>query len=462
LGVLLLALVGVLIHDLILPARPGGDEDADEPIVIDPNPLVRLRFHDGKSPDGFNITDATMCFGLEMPNPANPREPKKLMWDALGRTNNTCVRVDGRDYLFGHPNIVFPDPGAGAIKVNGVARWVERKVALGRDEKLKLDRDGARSVWFIEGLQDRRAHVQVTQTVEVIANPQSGKLDTCLVYYTLENKDAVPHSVGIRFLLDTFIGENDGVPFTIPGKAGLCSTMQTFDRPIDVPDYIQALEKDNLLEPGTVAHLQFRLGQHRLEPPARVLLGGYPDAPLQQLGYRQANGWYTPWEVPAVSIREMVDNKDRLRNLPREPVPDSAVTLWWDVKTLQPGQKREVGFSYGLGQVASAEGEGKLLLTIGGRTVRDGEFTLTALRHQPGPGEKLTLTVPAGDRFELLSAAQQEVPPVAPGADRPISTVTWRLRALRVGRSTLVVRSSTGVRQKQAVRISPPPRGVLD
>jgi hypothetical protein len=346
--------------------------------------------------------------------------------------------------------------------VEGVTRWVQGKIPLGPDVSGR-QRDGARSVWRIDGFERDRANVEVTQAVEVVPGEQSGKLDTCLVRYTLENKDDRQHEVGLRFLLDTYIGSNDGVPFTIPGRPGLCSTLANFDRPEDVPDYIQALENDDLLHPGTVAHLQFRLPSYRVESPTRVQLGGYPDSPLRRLGYHQANAWYTPWAVPRVSIRELVDKRGRLgRDLKREPVPDSAVTLYWDVRPLRPGERREVGFAYGLGQVASGEGEGKLLLTVGGRTVRDGIFTLTALRAEPVPGEKLTLTLPPGGRFELLGKAEQEVPPVPAGAARPISTVTWRIRAKQVGRSTLVVRSSTGVTQKQAVRISPPPQGVLD
>jgi hypothetical protein len=265
----------------------------------------------------------------------------------------------------------------------------------------------------------------------------------------------------LRFLLDTWIGENDGVPFTIPNKPGLCSTKQRFDRPEEVPDYIQALENDSLLSPGTVAHLQFKTTR-RLEAPSSVLLGGYPDEPLRDLGYSQANGWYTPWETPFVAIRELVDRRAELKDPSRTVVPDSAVTLYWGVKKLAPGQLREVGFTYGLGAVASGEGEGKLLLTLGGRTVRDGEFTLTALRASPTAGEKLTLLLPDGDRFELLSPDEQVVPPVAAGSSRPISTVTWRLKARRTGRATLTVRSSAGVAQQQKVRISRPAHGVLD
>jgi hypothetical protein len=109
--------------------------------------------------------------------------------------------------------------------------------------------------------------------------------------------------------------------------------------------------------------------------------------------------------------------------------------------------------------VASGEGDGKLLLTVGGPTVRGSEFSLTALRASPVAGEKLTLQVPPGDAVELLSQATQEVPPVDARAARPISTVTWKLRARHAGRLTLKVESSSGVRQKQNVTIH---RGVLD
>ena len=37
-----------------------------------------------------------------------------------------------------------------------------------------------------------------------------------MVRYQIENKDTQNHKVGLRFLLDTYIGANDGVPFTIP------------------------------------------------------------------------------------------------------------------------------------------------------------------------------------------------------------------------------------------------------
>ena len=68
-------------------------------------------------------------------------------------------------------------------------------------------------------------------------------LDTCLVRYVIYQQGrTIGHKVGLRFLLDTYIGANDGVPFTIPGDKDLCDTYKDFDKPDKVPDFISALE----------------------------------------------------------------------------------------------------------------------------------------------------------------------------------------------------------------------------
>ena len=454
---ILLVLGGTVLHDWLLPSR--GDE-ADEFGLIDTTRVLELRFNDDDSEGLFKDASRNMSFGLALRAAGSAGPRKRLLYDERGRTNNVCVHVDGQDFLFGYREVIFPTGGPEPRRFHaGVGRWLEMRTPLGRDGRGRV-RDGARSVFQIDGAPDRRIKVEVAQTVEIVPGEQSGRLDTCLVRYTLRNLDREAHTVGIRFLLDTYIGDNDGVPFTIPGQPRLCSTRRSFDRPEEVPDYIQALEKDDLLEPGTVAHLQFRL-KGALESPSRVFLGGYPDAPLRDLGYEEARGWLTGWEVPRVSIRTLVEGRERLRDPRREVVPDSAVTLYWDARRLGADERREVGFSYGLGEVASREGAGKLLLSVGGRTVRDGEFGVTALRASPVEGEKLTLRL-SSSSLELLGPASQEVPPVPAGAARPISTVTWRLRARHTGRFGLVVESTSGVRQKQTVLIHPPATGVLD
>ena len=56
-------------------------------------------------------------------------------------------------------------------------------------------------------------------------------------------------------MIDTMIGDNDGVPFTVPGLPGLVTTFADFRQPKEIPDFIQALEVPNLRNPGTIAHM---------------------------------------------------------------------------------------------------------------------------------------------------------------------------------------------------------------
>src|SRR5579884_504478 len=401
LGILALLLFSVVMHDLglIFLSRAPGHSDAADMTLIDPNPHLVIRFHD--YPGDNYLPEPTMRFGILAKDPDSPSRMKKLTFDEHGLSNNTVIRMDGREYFFGHSS----------------GEWVEMQSKL-QGETEGRPRDGLASVW---SLPDDA--LRVTQEVEIVPGAQSRRLDTCLVRYILENRDTRPHRVGIRFMLDTYIGSNDGVPFTIPGASDLCDTKMAFPTPQRVPDFIQALENDDLRNPGTVAYLQFRIGRN-IESPSRVLLSGWPNPELRRRGIRGAKAQLTGWEVPFISIKERFGNMD---------ADDSAVTMYWNEQMLGPAKSRVVGFTYGLGNVDTRESGGHLLLTVGGRLVPNVEFTLTALVHDPKPGETLTLDLPVGLEAEGQQRTQI-VPPVPPGASRPDSPVTWRLRAAKDGR----------------------------
>jgi hypothetical protein len=264
----------------------------------------------------------------------------------------------------------------------------------------------------------------------------------------IENQDDRPHAVGIRFLLDTFIGTNDGVPFTIAGE--LCDTSRDFKPPLAIPDSILALEYDDLKSPGTVALLRLKL--EGLEPPGRVILGAWPDEYLKKLQGRplaqgqntqSARAQNTLWEVPVLSMKTLFPY-------------DSAITIYWDEKPLAPRQQRAVGFAYGLGNVARSS---KLLLTASGSFKPGGAFTVTALVSHPEKGETVTLTVPEG--FQIDGDARQKVPELTGAVSSRNRPVTWRVQAgPRVGDYHLTVKSSIGAMQMQRVTIKE--RGILD
>ncbi len=445
-------LLGLVIHDIILSPEKG--EGGPSSSLAETEPYIALRVHDGHSgetPDELytGMPAGSMRFGLVMlrergsTNRPSTTVNKKLTYDLWGRTNNTCLKIDDpgdpgdeKEFLFGHK------PG----------RWILQEEPLGKDENGRT-RDGFRSVWMLDSKR-----LQVTQHIEVVPGDLSACLDTCLISYLLENKDTKPHRVGIRFLLDTFIGGNDGVPFTIPGASGLCDTMRAFRKASDVPDFIEAMEKEDLENPGTVARLQFRVGS-RFESPTRVILGGWPDGNLKKyFNVFDARGQFTYWNVPEISMREL-HNRARKLPEPQDMPPDSAVTIYWDPKPLPPGETREVGFTYGLGQVSTGQSGGRLLLSFGGRLVRNGEFTLTAQVMNPKRGEKLTLVLPEGLQL-VEGATEQAVPAVPRNALRQISPVTWRIRAVSDGALKVEVRSSAGAREEKQVTIRS--KGVFD
>src|SRR5262249_5396833 len=110
------------------------------------------------------------------------------------------VRIDGREMVFGQP------PG----------RWDPQRAPLGKGP-FGRERHGIRSTYVVE-------NVRITQALEIVPGKPSGKaapgqkrlLDTLLVRYTVENRDARPHKVGIRITIDMYVIDNDGALFASP------------------------------------------------------------------------------------------------------------------------------------------------------------------------------------------------------------------------------------------------------
>jgi hypothetical protein len=414
-GLLALLLLVIILRDVFAPAGSAGRGPRPED---DPVPRVEIRFHDAKRDDALEarwLPDPlpTMRFGLvtlyKGKEVGKGAAVNRLTFDPWGRTNNTCLRFDGRDErLFGSAR----------------GRWEQR--------------DGGKAVWVCDDPK-----VAVTQSVELVRGEPSRLLDTCQVRYAIENRDSREHTIGIRFLLDTFIGGNDGVPFTIPGDSDLCDTLKDL-RPTEgkpIPDFLQALEKPDLAHPGTIAHLRLKLEGVK-EVPERVTLGAWPNEALRVLD-RKALGPSTLWEVPLLSMKSLEPN-------------DSAIVMYWKVEPLRAGEKREVGFEYGLWNLAS-EGS-RLATTIDGAFRPGGALTVVAYVNAGGIGpedETLTLSLPEG--FKLLDGqATQPVPRAAGNKNRP---VTWRVQAGSTGKYELTVKSSAGVSQTIPVEIR---KGIFD
>jgi hypothetical protein len=376
---------------VVLPGK-GGPAAA-----VDPEPRVIYQYGNNMR---FGITALKDSSG----NPLN----KRITFSADGGTSNTRIKVNGVDGEYGEPS----------------GRWEVRGQNL-PDDPPRNARNRTLSVLAVGNLR-------ISQLIEVVPNKQpvmvggvpKRVLDTVLVRYQIENKDKRAHSVGLRVHVDTLIGSNDGVPFTVPGQAGLVNTFADFRTRKQVPEFIQALEVPNLQNPGTVANMTLKLGGG-LEPPARVSLTHWP-------------GGGAGWEVP---VRHMQN--------------DSAVIIYWNPRSIKPGQKRQFGYAYGLGRVDAGEGRGQLGITVGGEFDPGKVFTVVAQVHNPVPNQSLTLDVPKG--LEVQPAPNPRMVRVPPGKGTPpTSVVTWNVKVLETGDFRITVRSSTGVSQSKTISITRP------
>jgi hypothetical protein len=401
-GMLVLALLGVMIWDVVDPAGLG--ERVQGPAAskagfgvaydVQGGPLLDFIY------DKYDPREINYRFGLvllEQKDPGNENGKKRLTFRENGASNSVLVRVEGHDYFYGK------GPGQRAFK-----------------EQLDNSRHAWKTGWNFRG-----EGIRVTQIVQIVPGAQSGQLDTCLVRYAVENKSGVPHKVGLRVLLDTYIGGNDGVPFAIPGRPGLLKTPEVFEKD-RIPDYVQAMEKPNLQAPGTVAHLGLRgieIPGSELEPIARMVI--------------------CPWESDAVGweIPIAEEGKDK-------PIEDSCVVLYWQERDMPPGEVREMAYTYGLNALSAPEGAGNLALTVGGSFVSGSEFTATAYVKNPEEGQKVTLLLPQG--LSLVHGQDQEQEVKGKG---DYSQVSWRIHSDNAGEYLLRATSGlSGVQHK--VRIS--------
>ena len=364
---------GLAVHDFL---SAGGVEP------IDSRDRLVLSFDYSAKPEkGLNNT---LMFGLQ--DVTDKDHVKKLTYSTTGHTNSALFKIDDKPRMIG-------DFTRG--KFEGPVTSVDRK---GKQANWKFTEEG------IEVQQDVR--LMAGDPVEVAPGDFKRLYDTCLIRYRITNQDKKPHDVGFRFLLDTFIGTNDGTPFTIPGSPGLVQTPQNF-KDDKVPDYIQALETFDLKHPGTIAHLNLKLGD-RYEPPSRVSLTRFPGSDRRM-----------PFDVP-------LHNFDG----------DSAVVLYWKTEPLAPGKSREIGFTYGAGSVA---GMAELTILNPGPIIIGGDFSLVALRSGAGKGATATIKLPEGLQLVDEKTATQELAIVGDG--KQPSPATWRIRASRTGRFQISVSS---------------------
>lgn len=299
---------------------------------------------------------------------------KLLTYDFQGRTNSTIVSVDGETPFF----IAKTDSSGDVIVTEGMFK-----------------------------------NILFNQTVSLIVSPYTQMMDTIKVEYTAKNLDSVSHNVGLRVMLDTLIGDNDGVPFIVAGRDAVTDQGIEF-RGTDVPDFIQAIENPDFANPGLVVKITFR-GLDGIVPD-RVLLSGWPEANAE-------------WDY----FEKMGGTGSQFVNLRGKS--DSAVGIYYEPRVLQSGEQIKTVFLYGLGDLKG----GKNLALIVPANIQLKEqlmrsegntFWITALVMNPEDNMQVSLQLPAGLNLVPGQESRKQVKRT-PG--QSYNQVSWRAEARATG-----------------------------
>jgi len=375
--------------------RSGAAGYADLVRAADPINRIHVQFSDSRR---FGIS----CPKLRDPN--NPEEPKRLTRDARGITNNTCVRIDGYEYLFGH-------------EIPGI-RWArDAKGRVLKDAPIP-GKDSGRGWQSAMDIEFQRLHVN--QAVQIVVGEQTRLYDTALVTYHLVNQDQVPHTVGLRVMLDTFIGANDGVPFYVPPTedrpARFVDKLEIMNQK-QIPDYLMALETGKLDDPtATLAVLCPKIAG--TEPMDKLVLCQWPQNSEARWGGTTAPG---DWSFQPMDLNPNAR--------------DSCAAMYWAQLVMHPGDRRTLAFTYGLGRMGQdRRGEetwnNRMRLIVGNRAKEGRPITVTALVKSGDAGQTVTLKPPAG---LTLLPGESATKPVPPATSAGYAQVTWRVQAAQWG-----------------------------
>jgi hypothetical protein len=121
-------------------------------------------------------------------------------------------------------------------------------------------------------------------------------------------------------------------------------------------------------------------------------------------------------------------------------IKDSCVVIYWAELPMAPGERRVMGFTYGLGHVGKAgsderpeapQGPGtvKIALTSGGEHAKGRTITVSAYIKNPQANQTVTLRLPGGLEFANDTPDKQ----VKPEAGKTYTAVSWKVKCLEAG-----------------------------
>lgn len=225
---------------------------------------------------------------------------------------------DNRRLLYGYPDYI----GTSFSTLRIIGNGIESDYALGEiiapTEAPVLDNNLITTVWVLDG-------VRVTQRLYLSLNSDTNRNDTTTIEYEIRNNNNTNMQVGVRMMLDTMIGGNDGAPFFILGAGQVTQEFEWTGS--GVPAYWIAYESPTFATDSLKGRGQL-IGAN-LTKPDRFVVSDWPDAVSSIWDY-QVN------PADAVTL-------------------DSAVILYYNPVDVAPGATRVIRTSYGIARSGASQ-----------------------------------------------------------------------------------------------------------
>ncbi|MGM0502486.1 MAG: NEW3 domain-containing protein, partial [Bacillota bacterium] len=240
---------------------------------------------------------------------------------------------DGKPLIYGHPN---PWTSYTTIKIDG------ENYVFGGETKKRAG-SGANYGELVQKptIKDNRivtkykyGKVVVSQILTFVKSTTTGLPDTAQIRYRVSNQGEEPKEVGVRVMIDTMLGENDGAPFRIKNQAITYDKLYTDSK---IPSFWQAF--DTLNNPKVTA--QGTIKGPGLTEPSAV--------------------YFSDWGSLADGVWDFDFNPEQEFLRKGEYELDSAMALFWDPQKLEPEETRDYVSNYGLGGITVVPG----LLSLG-------------------------------------------------------------------------------------------------
>ncbi|MGM0471378.1 MAG: cohesin domain-containing protein [Bacillota bacterium] len=248
-------------------------------------------------------------------NPMHDRDDGKPL--IYGRpqpwTSYTTIKIDGKNYIFGGQT----DKRAGKTGNYGTQVKAPYITEQGSIETIY-----------------KYNNIKVIQSLSFVKSNTTGLPDTAQIKYQVINNDDQSHKVGLRAMLDTMLGDNDGAPFRIGSNAVTTDQLYTKE---ELPIFWQAF--DQLNDPAVTA--QGTIKGPQVTAPDKLYVADW--------GSLADGAWSFDYNQGEEFMRK------------GEFELDSALALFWDSKPLSAGKSRTYVTNYGLGGITTVPG----LLSVG-------------------------------------------------------------------------------------------------